>query len=87
MKRRRSSRSSTEVDIVPKMVKFNVSFILIVFLYLAKNNSFYNFELNFFFIIKDDVMIREIDDADIKPKGKAKKKGSKENMNDSVRCA
>ena len=52
MKRRRSSRSSTEVDIVPKMVKFNVSFILIVFLYLAKNNSFYNFELNFFFYYK-----------------------------------
>ena len=28
-------------------------------------------------------MIREIDDADIKPKGKAKKKVTKENMNDS----
>ena len=28
-------------------------------------------------------MIREIDHADIKPKGKAKKKGTKENMNDS----
>ena len=28
-------------------------------------------------------MIREIDDVEIKPKGKAKKKGTKENMNDS----
>ena len=46
MKRRRSSRSSTEVEIVPKMVKFNVSFEVNsfeFFLYLVKNNSFYNF--------------------------------------------
>ena len=28
-------------------------------------------------------MIREIDAVEIKPKGKAKKKGTKENMNDS----
>ena len=28
-------------------------------------------------------MIKEIDDADIKLKGKAKKKGTKKNMNDS----
>ena len=28
-------------------------------------------------------MIREIDDVEIKPKGKAKKKGTKEKMNDS----
>ena len=28
-------------------------------------------------------MIKEIDDADIKPKGKAKKKDTKKNMNDS----
>ena len=28
-------------------------------------------------------MIREIDDVEIKPKEKAKKKGTKENMNDS----
>ena len=56
---------------------------IFVLFYLVKNNLFYSFEKIIFFIVKDDVMIREIDDANIKPNGKAKNKGTKKNMNDS----